>query len=154
MAYVGASVKRLDDPRLLTGRGRYLDDLAQNKVITSQYRAVGHPIAAAVTEGMLDLAARDLGLDPAEIRRRNLIRPEELPWGPSSRDAGPRAGRRVQGRRRGRHDWRAGGRPQRRERRPGALRRRDYGSADHPRAGAEGASPRPIGLLMPGRRGR
>jgi len=54
--------------------------VAQNKVITSQYRAVGHPIAAAVTESMLDLIARDLGLDPAELRRRNLIRPDELPW--------------------------------------------------------------------------
>ena len=54
--------------------------LAQNKVVTSQYRAVGHPIAAAVTESMVDLVARDLGLDPAEVRRRNLVRPEELPY--------------------------------------------------------------------------
>ena len=54
--------------------------VAQNKVVTSQYRAVGHPIAAAVTESMVDLVARDLGLDPAEVRRRNLVRPEELPY--------------------------------------------------------------------------
>src|SRR3984893_11107450 len=54
--------------------------LAQNKVVTSQYRAVGHPIAAAVTESMVDLVARDLGIDPAEVRRRNLVRPEELPY--------------------------------------------------------------------------
>ena len=54
--------------------------LAQNKVVTSQYRAVGHPIAAAVTESMVDVVARDLGLDPAEVRRRNLVRPEELPY--------------------------------------------------------------------------
>src|SRR5262245_7263713 len=54
--------------------------IAQNKVVTSQYRAVGHPIAAAVTESMLDLIARGVGVDPAEIRRRNLIRPEELPY--------------------------------------------------------------------------
>jgi carbon-monoxide dehydrogenase large subunit len=54
--------------------------VAQNRGITSQYRAVGHPIAAAVTESMLDLIARDLGLDPALVRRRNLVRPEELPW--------------------------------------------------------------------------
>ena len=72
--------------RLLPGPYRvshYAADLtvvAQNRGITSQYRAVGHPIAAAVTEAMLDMAARDLGLDPAEIRRRNLIRPEELPY--------------------------------------------------------------------------
>ena len=54
--------------------------LAQNKVVTSQYRAVGHPIAAAVTESMVDVVARDLGLDPADVRRRNLVRPEELPY--------------------------------------------------------------------------
>ena len=54
--------------------------VAQNKVVTSQYRAVGHPIATAVTESMIDLVARDLGIDPAEARRRNLIRPEDLPY--------------------------------------------------------------------------
>jgi len=54
--------------------------VAQTRGITSQYRAVGHPIAAAVTEGLLDVAARDLGVDPAEVRRVNLIRPSELPW--------------------------------------------------------------------------
>src|ERR671935_2416460 len=72
--------------RLLPGpyRIRHYDAalrvVAQNKVITSQYRAVGHPIATAVTESMLDLIARDLRLDPADVRRRNLIRPEELPY--------------------------------------------------------------------------
>ena len=72
--------------RLLPGpyRVRHYDGslrvVAQNKVITSQYRAVGHPIATAVTESMLDLIARDLRLDPAEVRRRNLIRPQELPY--------------------------------------------------------------------------
>jgi carbon-monoxide dehydrogenase large subunit len=45
----------------------------QNKTPTCQYRAVGHPIATAVTEGLVDLAARKLGLDPLELRRRNLI---------------------------------------------------------------------------------
>jgi carbon-monoxide dehydrogenase large subunit len=72
--------------RLLPGpyRIRHYDAalrvVAQNKVITSQYRAVGHPIATAVTESMLDLVARELGLDPADVRRRNLIRPDELPY--------------------------------------------------------------------------
>ena len=72
--------------RLLPGpyRVRHYDGslrvVAQNKVITSRYRAVGHPIATAVTESMLDLIARDLHLDPAEVRRRNLIRPQELPY--------------------------------------------------------------------------
>ncbi len=45
----------------------------QNKAPTSQYRGVGHPIACAVTEGIVDLAAARLGLDPLEMRRRNVI---------------------------------------------------------------------------------
>jgi carbon-monoxide dehydrogenase large subunit len=45
----------------------------QNKVPMCQYRAVGHPIAVMVTEGLLDQAAAAIGMDPAEIRRRNVI---------------------------------------------------------------------------------
>jgi len=45
----------------------------QNKTVMCQYRAVGHPIATAVTEGMLDAAAAATGRDPAELRRLNLI---------------------------------------------------------------------------------
>lgn len=52
----------------------------QNKNVTCQYRAVGHPIACAVTEGLVDLAARNLGMDPAEIRRRNLIPDDAYPY--------------------------------------------------------------------------
>jgi carbon-monoxide dehydrogenase large subunit len=72
--------------RLLPGpyRVRHYDAalrvVAQNKVVTSQYRAVGHPIATAVTESMVELIARDLAIDPAELRRRNLVRPEDLPY--------------------------------------------------------------------------
>jgi carbon-monoxide dehydrogenase large subunit len=51
----------------------------QNKTVTSQYRAVGHPIACAVTEGLVDLAAEKLGLDPIALRRRNLIPDDAYP---------------------------------------------------------------------------
>ena len=50
-----------------------------NKVMMSQYRAVGHPIATAVAEGLVDRGAARLGLDPAEIRRRNLIPDDGYP---------------------------------------------------------------------------
>jgi aerobic carbon-monoxide dehydrogenase large subunit len=46
------------------------------------YRAAGRPEAAFVMERALDVGARRLGIDPAEIRRRNLIRPEEMPYRP------------------------------------------------------------------------
>jgi carbon-monoxide dehydrogenase large subunit len=51
----------------------------QNKTPTCQYRAVGHPIAAAVTEGLVDLAAEAVGLDPVEFRRRNLMKDGTYP---------------------------------------------------------------------------
>lgn len=51
----------------------------QTKTPTCQYRGVGHPIAVAVAEGLMDLAAARLGMDPAEIRRRNLIADDAYP---------------------------------------------------------------------------
>ncbi|QCI65366.1 xanthine dehydrogenase family protein molybdopterin-binding subunit [Phreatobacter stygius] len=51
----------------------------QNKVQTSQYRAVGHPIACAVTERLVDLAAAEAGLDPFAFRAKNLISDDAYP---------------------------------------------------------------------------
>ena len=51
----------------------------QNKTPMCQYRAVGHPIAFAVMEGMVDRVARELGLDPVEVRRRNYVTAEMYP---------------------------------------------------------------------------
>ena len=51
----------------------------QNKNVMCQYRAVGHPIACSVTEGLVDLAAIKIGMDPVEIRRRNLIADDAYP---------------------------------------------------------------------------
>jgi len=43
----------------------------QNKPAIGSYRGVGQPIACAVTEMLIDSAARALNMDPVEIRRRN-----------------------------------------------------------------------------------
>ena len=51
----------------------------QNKNVMCQYRAVGHPIACSVTEGLVDLAATRIGMDPVAIRRRNLIADDAYP---------------------------------------------------------------------------
>jgi carbon-monoxide dehydrogenase large subunit len=51
----------------------------QNKNVMCQYRAVGHPIATAVTEGLVELAAAKIGMDAAELRRRNLIADDAYP---------------------------------------------------------------------------
>jgi carbon-monoxide dehydrogenase large subunit len=57
-----------------------LDVVFTNKNVTCQYRAVGHPIAMALTEGIVDEAARAIGMDPAEFRRRNLIADDAYPY--------------------------------------------------------------------------
>ena len=56
----------------------------QNKTPMSQYRAVGHPVAALVMEAMVDRVARELSLDPVDVRRRNLLTADMYPYtGPS-----------------------------------------------------------------------
>ncbi len=50
-----------------------------NKTIVTPYRGAGRQHGVFVMERLLDFAARELGLDPAEIRRRNLLRPEQFP---------------------------------------------------------------------------
>jgi carbon-monoxide dehydrogenase large subunit len=51
----------------------------QNKNVMCQYRAVGHPIATSVTENLVDMAAAAIGMDPVEIRRRNLLPDDGYP---------------------------------------------------------------------------
>jgi len=53
--------------------------VATNKVPTGPYRGAGRPEGAYVAERLADLAAADLGMDPVEIRHRNLIPPERFP---------------------------------------------------------------------------
>ncbi len=47
---------------------------------TAAYRGAGRPEAIYLIERLFDAAARKLGLDPAVIRRRNLIVPEQMPY--------------------------------------------------------------------------
>jgi carbon-monoxide dehydrogenase large subunit len=58
-------------------RGRVV---VTHKVPCAPYRGAGRPQATFVGERILDIAARELGLDPVEVRRRNLIRAEEMPY--------------------------------------------------------------------------
>ena len=51
-----------------------------NTAPTAAYRGAGRPEAIYLIERLLDAAARQLGLDPVEIRRRNLIQPEQMPY--------------------------------------------------------------------------
>jgi aerobic carbon-monoxide dehydrogenase large subunit len=51
-----------------------------NSMMTGPYRGAGRPEAAYVIETMVDLAARQLGLDPAELRGRNMIPARAMPY--------------------------------------------------------------------------
>jgi carbon-monoxide dehydrogenase large subunit len=51
-----------------------------NKVNFAPYRGAGRPESVYTIERLVDDAARELGLDPAELRRRNLISAAEMPY--------------------------------------------------------------------------
>jgi carbon-monoxide dehydrogenase large subunit len=54
--------------------------VATNKAPYAAHRGFGRPTGALIMERIMDAAARRLGLDPVEIRRRNLIGPDEMPY--------------------------------------------------------------------------
>lgn len=54
--------------------------LFSNTSPTCPYRGAGRPEASFAIERVIDVAARDLGIDRAELRRRNLIPPSAMPY--------------------------------------------------------------------------
>ena len=121
-----------------------------NKAPAAAYRGAGQPEAVFATERIVDRVAQELGLDPAEVRRKNFIRPDEFPWDVGTESA--QTPGRLRQRRLRRADWiarsscpstrawradparRARARRQRppARRRPGGVR-----DADRPRAARE-----------------
>jgi CO/xanthine dehydrogenase Mo-binding subunit len=51
-----------------------------NATPTAAYRGAGRPEATAAVERAMDLFAAEIGMDPAEVRRANFIRPDEFPY--------------------------------------------------------------------------
>ena len=51
-----------------------------NTNVIGAYRGAGRPEAIYLIERLMDRAAAELKLDPAELRRRNLVRPEQMPY--------------------------------------------------------------------------
>src|SRR5215467_1623614 len=56
------------------------DIVFTNKAPTDAYRGAGRPEATYIIERAVDLLARELGKDPAEVRRLNFIKPEQFPY--------------------------------------------------------------------------
>ncbi|MGH7852036.1 MAG: xanthine dehydrogenase family protein molybdopterin-binding subunit [Candidatus Binatia bacterium] len=54
--------------------------VSTNKVPNAPYRGAGRPEAVFVMERCIDIIAARLSLDPAEVRRRNFVQPDEMPY--------------------------------------------------------------------------
>jgi len=65
--------------RVAAYRGR-VRAVATSKPPTGPYRGVGRPISTFVMERLIDMAARKLGVDPAELRRLNLVQGDDFPY--------------------------------------------------------------------------
>lgn len=57
-----------------------IEMVVTNTVPVDAYRGAGRPEAAYLVERLMDRAARELGLSPDELRRRNFIRPDQFPY--------------------------------------------------------------------------
>ena len=57
-----------------------LTEVFTNKTPTDAYRGAGRPEAIYFLERAMDMLASELEMDPAELRRRNFIRPEQFPY--------------------------------------------------------------------------
>jgi aerobic carbon-monoxide dehydrogenase large subunit len=55
-----------------------------NTGMVDAYRGAGRPEASYVVERAIDLVADKLGLDPAEVRRKNFIQPQDFPYAPAN----------------------------------------------------------------------
>jgi aerobic carbon-monoxide dehydrogenase large subunit len=51
-----------------------------NTVPTAAYRGAGRPVASYAMERLVDQAAHEIGMDPAEFRRRNMVRRDQFPY--------------------------------------------------------------------------
>ena len=82
----GCTLETTGGARMLPGPYRirnYAYDIRSVATTTAPvgvYRGVAQPSCFFTIEGMMDRIGRKLGVDPAEVRRRNIVRPEELPY--------------------------------------------------------------------------
>jgi carbon-monoxide dehydrogenase large subunit len=70
----------LPGPYILPAYRLKVSIVETNKVPTMPVRGAGYPEGAFAMERVLDCIAAELGLDRAEVRRRNLVKPEQLPY--------------------------------------------------------------------------
>jgi carbon-monoxide dehydrogenase large subunit len=74
------SCAMLPGPYVFEAAGASFRAVLTNRPPTGAYRGFGMQQATWVRERLVDEAARELGLDPVELRLRNMIRPDQLPY--------------------------------------------------------------------------
>lgn len=57
-----------------------VDSVFTNTAPVDAYRGAGRPEATFLVERIVELAAKELGVDPAELRRKNMVQPEDFPY--------------------------------------------------------------------------
>jgi len=75
-----AAVRMMPGPYRIRNYKYDVCSVTTNTAPTGAYRGTGQPSAFTAIEGMMDRIGRRLGLDPADVRRKNVIRPEEFPY--------------------------------------------------------------------------
>ena len=86
IAFTGAVVNTIGMVNVINGvydvqaihvRGRLV---LTNTIPTAAYRGAGRPVASYALERLVDQAAHEIGMDPAEFRRRNMIPRSKMPY--------------------------------------------------------------------------
>ena len=72
--------RMLPGPYKIQNYAYHIRSVATNTAPIGAYRGVAQPSCFFTIEGMMDRIGRKLGVDPAEVRRRNIVRPEEFPY--------------------------------------------------------------------------
>ncbi len=78
MPYIAATT--VPGPYVIPGYRVEVTVALTNKTPTTPVRGAGRPQAVFAMERLMDRVARELHLDPGEVRRRNLIQPEQMPY--------------------------------------------------------------------------
>jgi carbon-monoxide dehydrogenase large subunit len=74
------TLRLLSGPYAIPALDATIDVVFTNATPTGAIRGAGRPNATFAVERVLDAVARDLDLDRAEVRRRNFVRPDQLPY--------------------------------------------------------------------------
>jgi CO/xanthine dehydrogenase Mo-binding subunit len=76
----GNALAQVVGPYRIGSVAYHLKAVLTNKCQQGAYRGFGSEVNNWMLESMVDLAAREIGMDPAEIRRMNFIQPEQFPY--------------------------------------------------------------------------